>query len=81
MRLFLCLLSCTILPYSCDASCNCLEIAKYKKGQWEYLLKSELQLGTDPDAPIIYFIGGCCCAYAEVIEALERAQQSSSERD
>ncbi len=75
MRLFLCILSCTILPYGCMAECNCIDIARYKQGQWEYLLQSELDMGTDPDAPIIYFIGGCCYAYAELIEALERVQK------
>lgn len=64
-------LICTYLPYGCDADCNCLEIAKYKKAQWEYLLTSELELGTSPDSPIIFYIGGCCGAYAELIEALE----------
>lgn len=66
---------CAYLPYGCMAECHCLEIAKYKQSQWEWLLQSELDLGTSSDSPIIYYIGGCCGAYAELIEALERAQQ------
>jgi len=78
MRLFLFALSCTLLPYGCMAECNCIDIARYKQGQWEYLFQSELDLGTDLDSPIIYYLGGCCGAYAELIEALECAKAANS---
>lgn len=67
-------LICTYFPYGCEAKCNCLEIVKHKKAQWEYLMASELELGTSPDSAIIFYISGCCGAYAEVIDALERAK-------
>ena len=76
MRLFLFALSCTLLPYGCMADCHCLDIARYKHAQWEWLLQSELDMGTDPDSPTIYYLGGCCGAYRELIETLERAQQT-----
>lgn len=37
-------------------------------------MASELELGTSPDSAIIFYISGCCGAYAEVIDALERAK-------
>jgi hypothetical protein len=67
-------LICTYLPYGCDADCNCLDIARYRHAQWEWLLESELDLGADPDSPTIYYLGGCCAAYRELIECLERSQ-------
>lgn len=71
MRNLLFILVCTYLPYGCEADCNCINIARYKQGQWEYLLQSELDLGTPYDDPIIYYLGGCCAAYRELIDYLE----------